>query len=169
MAEDPFQLKQLPTQPPPAALWDAIDRELARPVHAAAMPSRPGLWLPAAAVAATLLLAAVLYWQPTQLVGPTVLVTDSGTENNNAVSLAVLQQNSVLLQNRLQHLRSGVIRSQNLAGMALLQSELRLTDELLSEQPDNRRLWQQRNAVLATMAQQYQSGDWQMKMQLASY
>jgi len=169
MAEDPFQLKQLPTQPPPAALWDAIDRELARPEHATAVQRRPGLWLPGAAVAATLLLAAVLYWQPTELVVPTVPVADSGTDNNNAVSLAVLQQNSVLLQNRLRQLRNGVIRSQDLAGMTLLQSELRLTDELLSEQPDNRRLWQQRNAVLATMAQQYQSGDWQTQIQLASY
>ena len=169
MVEDPFQLKQLPTQPPPAALWDAIEWELVQPVHAPAVRRRPGRWLAGAAVAASVLLAAVLYWQSTQFVAPTQPTAGSDSGNNNAVSLAVLQQNSELLQNRLTQLSNGVIRSQDLAVMALLHSELRLTDELLSEQPDNRRLWHQRNAVLATMAQHYQSGDWQTQMQLASY
>lgn len=171
MARDPFNLGSMPQLQPPAELWPAIAKQLEQDPAASDRLRRTGLWLPAAAIAAGFVIAIAWYWQlPTKLGAwsdPVAVVTTGPEVNNDHIS--ALQLTSQLLQAELASSRSGVIRGHDLAGMALLQSELRLTDALLFEQPDNQQLWQQRNAVLASMTQRYRASDWHTQLQHASY
>lgn len=172
MAEDPFNLKTLSRQPAPPDLWPAIEGRLNR-------QNRPGLpgwrgWALAASV--TLALGAVLMLiehpapaDPAARPLTGAALAARGTNGAAEAGLDQWQRLSAHLERQLAAARGGVVRAADLPELTLLESELRLTDELLSERPKNPQLWQQRARLLSAITVRYRADDWDARLQPTVY
>lgn len=173
---DPLGLRNLPERGAPAALWPAIE---ARLDPSARQRPRSG-WLGLAAAAAAAALLVVLL--------PPALSPERGSETlaaNQARSQAVPARNdpgenrddgslpldaaqrlSALLEAELERSRGHSLPADALAGLVWTETELRLTDELLAEDPANVELWRQRISLLGELNRRYQRDHWQHDLRL---
>jgi len=168
MVDDPFRLNRLPQHKAPDDLWPAIAQRLDSAVH---QPARGRSW---AALAAGVMLAIALTAIGLRVADDPVAMREAGTGTPPAASAASnplqrWQRLSAELEQRLAAQRGGIVRAGDLAGLSYIEAELRLTDELLAERPDNPALWQQRAELLGEMTNRYQAGNWQRHLRLASY
>lgn len=155
MDKDPLSLRKLPTQNAPDGLWRAIEQGLDTPAR-----RRPRLAVAAALVAAIALLAVLETAPPPPERTPVA---------DGASLLASARQASLQLEQAVLDGRSNVLGAGDAAELAWIESELRLTDELLSERPRDVNLWLKRTELLGEMARRYDSNDWQTQIRLASY
>jgi len=168
MADDPLKLHRLPGFKAPDELWPAIARRLDAKVP---KPRRHRPW---AALAAGVLLAIALTAIGVRVADdpfPTgeVQTGTPPTASPGDQSLEHWQRLSAELEQRLATDRGGIVRAVDLAELSFIQAELRLTDELLAERPDNPALWRQRTELLEELTERYQAGNWQQQVRLASY
>ncbi|MGB0514355.1 MAG: hypothetical protein ACPGJE_05905, partial [Wenzhouxiangellaceae bacterium] len=90
------------------------------------------------------------------------LEADRGSRLRSARAL------SALLEGELQRARGEVLRAADMDELVWIETELRLTDDLLGDDPDNLELWHQRIALLGRMNTRYQQNDWRQQLQLTS-
>jgi hypothetical protein len=158
MNKDPLALRDLPELRAPDDLWPSVASRLETPVPHA---SRPMRFAAAAAVAAAAV-AAVLWISPGPSPAP-------GAGDSRAPVLADARSASMQLERELAHRRSNVLAAGDAVELAWLESELRLTDELLSDRPRDVDLWLKRTVLLERMARRYETHDWHAQVRLASY
>lgn len=157
MDKDPLQLRRLPARRAPQGLWPAIEARLDS-------SGRERRWPPlalAAAVAGAAVLVAIL-----ARTGPEPA---SAPADATADLLASARQASLRLEREVSGARSNVLGAGDAAELAWIESELRLTDELLAERPGDVSLWLERTELLGEMARLYDRNDWQTQLRLASY
>ena len=159
MDRDPLSLRDLPGSSAPEGLWSAIETRLEAPRRGR---RNTGPLIAAAALVAAIAVAAILAHLPSN--GP-----QAGRGDGNGLLLASARQASMQLERELFGNRSNVLAAGDAAELAWLESELRLTDELLIERPRDVDLWIKRAEVLHAMARRYDSTDWHSQVRLASY
>jgi hypothetical protein len=157
MDKDPFSLRDLPARRAPEGLWTAIEHGLERP--GPRRRTRPAVAAVAAAAVAAIALVAVLQLSPPP-------ESEPGADGD---LLASIRDASVQLEQAVAGGRSSVVGADAAAELAWIESELRLTDELLSERPRDVDLWLKRTELLGEMAQLYDRNDWRTQVRLASY
>ena len=146
---DPFELRRLPNEPAPPELWENIEARLT------VRPRRNWRW----AMAACLLLAAVagLVWQG----------NDAPVQVQPIDLLALHQQRSAELEDRLDLVLGGPVGLTVLAEAGALESELDLIDEALAWDPGETRLWSERVRVLEALVGLYATEIWLAQADLA--
>lgn len=159
MDRDPLSLRNLPVRSAPEGLWTAIEDRLETPRRAR---RRTGALVAAAALVAAIAVAAIVGY------GPSNDPQSSRTDGEGRL-LASARQASMQLERELFDNRSNVLAAGDAAELAWLESELRLTDELLTEHPRDVDLWIKRTEVLDAMARRYDSNDWHSQVRLASF
>ena len=178
-ATDPLGLRRLTPRRAPEELWSSIEQQLDQQ---STSPSR-ARWPWAGAIAAALLTALVLPrvgWHQQDAMDPTAPDTSMATAHESAsVPSAAAVENpgaqlrsaralSALLENELQRARGEVLRPADMDELVWIEAELRLTDDLLGDDPENLELWHQRIALLGRMNTRYQQNDWRRQLQLTS-
>lgn len=169
MDKDPFNLRHLPQRPAPDELWRAIEARL----HSSdsTQPGRrrrrmPGIGVAgvamAAALAAAIALVVVMGTPPDR----EPAASDASTFTLGLVDARRL---SAELETRLAESRGGVLKPEDVAELVWIESELRLTDELLASRPGNAELWTRRVQLLDEMDRRYRTRDWQARLQRTSY
>ncbi|MGK7295148.1 MAG: hypothetical protein ACNS61_04855 [Candidatus Wenzhouxiangella sp. M2_3B_020] len=159
MDKDPHLLRNLPPRSAPEGLWTEIESRLEAPRPAR---RRTGSLVAAAALVAAVAVAAIVGYAPSN--GPL-----AGRNGGDGLLLASARQASMQLERELFANRTNVLAAGDAVELAWLESELRLTDELLTEQPRDLDLWIKRNEVLQAMARRYDTSDWHSQVRLASY
>jgi len=158
MNKDPLALRDLPELHAPDDLWPSVASRLETPVPRAS----PRMRFAAAAAVAAAAVAAVLWLSP----GPP---PDPGEGDSRTPELAGARTASMQLERELAQRRSNVLAAGDAAELAWLESELRLTDELLSDRPRDAGLWLKRAELLGRMTRRYETNDWDTQLRLASY
>jgi hypothetical protein len=171
---DPLGLQQLPERRAPAALWPAIEARL-QP-QAKRRPRSAWLELAAAAAVAALI---VVQLSPAPLSDSdpeTLTANETGSQatpaldklEDDSLPLDAAQRLSAVLEAELQRSRRHALPAEALAGLVWTETELRLTDELLAEDPANVELWRQRIGLLGELNRRYQRDHWQQDLRLTS-
>lgn len=166
MDKDPFNLRYLPQRPAPDDLWRAIEARLE--TSDSQQPGRKRRLTPGTGVAIAAALAAAI---------ALVVVLDSPPDHEPATSgaspvtleLVDSRRLSAELEARLAQNRGGVLKPGDVAELVWIESELRLTDELLADRPDSAELWTRRAQLLDEMNRRYRARDWQVRLQRTSY
>jgi len=154
---DPLDLRNLPSAPPPADLWPSIEAALDKPSR-----RRAPRYL-SMAVAASLVLA---------VVAAQFLDVARTPGTSKAAANPELQQAraaSARLERVLRAQRDGVLDATSIESLAWMEQELGWLDVQLADRPSEAGLWRQRTNLLAEMASEYQRNNWQSDLQLASY
>ena len=146
---DPFELRRLPNEPAPPELWGNIEARLT------VRPRRTWPWT----LAACLLLAVVtvLIWQG----------NDAPVQIQPIDLLALHQQRSAELEDRLDLVIDGPVGLAVLAEAGALETELALIDEALAWDPDETSLWSDRVRVLEALVGLYATEIWLAQADLA--
>jgi len=181
---DPLGLRRLPPRRAPVELWSSIEQQLDQQ----SAPRSRARWPWAGAVAAALLTVLVLPridWHPNDATGtqppyatvatthdsassPGATNTSSDSADDPRAQLRSARALSALLESELQRARGEVLRPADMNALVWTEAELRLTDDLLGDDPDNLELWHQRIALLGRMNSRYQQNDWRRQLQLTS-
>lgn len=160
MKHDPLNLKNLPTSGPPDDLWPSIAAALDQAPKRPARSYRRYLPIAAAASLVVAVVAATLFESPEPVATPATRATPELQQARAA---------SARLEQVLRRQRDGLLDANSVESLAWMEQELGWLEIQLADSPSDTRLWQQRANLLAEMASQYQSNNWQTELQLASY
>lgn len=171
---DPLGLRHLSERRAPAALWPAIEARL-QPA-AQRRPSTAWLGLAAAAAVAALILVQLPPAPAPESDAELQTANESAVEATPALAdrrdeslpLDAAQRLSAVLEAELERSRRHALPAEALAGLVWTETELRLTDELLAEDPANVELWRQRISLLGELNRRYQRDHWQQDLRLTS-
>lgn len=156
MDKDPLSLRTLPPRRAPDGLWADIEESLDK---------RRSDWRPGLAAAASLV-AVIGLLTALRLTG---FDASESSLTQQDVLLAGARQASVQLEREVADNRSNVLTAEDALALAWIETELRLTDELLADRPKDVDLWIERTELLGEMARLYDLQDWQTQVRLASY
>ena len=146
---DPFGLSDLPPESAPPDLWQNIEARLA------ARPRQSWPWAVAACLLLTLILG--LLWQQ----------GEAPTRVQPADLLAVQQQRSAELEDRLDQVLGGPVGLAVLAEAGALEDELAAIDDALAWDPVQPTLWSDRVRVLEALVGLYATEIWLAQADLA--